>query len=199
MQNKHSHKISPNRELHASLLKCPHSITSLKLLFTSQTQWSWKHSWHQLRASWNLLGPSHNVRKLYMCRASGAVGSQVGEPTQQLCVWMRSEGTGQRACKKLMTSKLSKAILGKKGKGVIKMNSALVCQVDGQKHTEKHWGQGANIPTQSSKTLPLKTAISAQNWFYTCNILHIFPMSFSWRETVFTPYPLQIQSLIFLA
>lgn len=51
-----------------------------------------------------------------------------------------------------MTSKLSEAILGKKGKGVIKMNCALVCQVDGQKHTEKHWAQGANSVLEDTST-----------------------------------------------
>lgn len=146
--------------------------------------------------SWNLLGLFPEGRRWYVGITSGAVESQVGELAQQLCVWMRWEGTGQRACKKLMASELSKSVLGKKGKSIIEMNCALVRQVDGQRQ------HGETLGTRRQHTVwlspwrhlyLLRTAVSAQNWFYVCNILHIFPMFFSWRGTVVTPYPLQRQ------
>lgn len=58
---------------------------------------------------------------------------------------MREEGTGQRACKKLMASKLSKATLAKEGKSVPEMICALVCQVGRQRHAEKRWAGGADV------------------------------------------------------
>lgn len=131
------------------------------------------------------------ARKWYMCITSGAGESQVGELAQQLCVWMKREGIGQRVCKKLMASKFFKAILDKKGKNIIEMNCALLCQVDGKRHTEKRWAWGANILSDSAleDTYICSGLQSLLRIGCTPATFCIFPTFFSWRGDSFHSLP----------
>lgn len=102
-----------------------------------------------------------------------------------ICVWLQETG-GNRACKQLMASKLSKAILEKKGKNIIEMSCALVYQVDGPRHTDKHWARRAHVLSDSAleDTYICSELDSAQNWLLMQHSAFSL-LFFSWRRDSF--------------